>query len=347
MRLYAAALLCGVLAAVSSAGAQSAPVQQPATSAANPPPPDTTLRINSKIVLVPTLIEDKNQKVIYALGADNFKLTDNGIPQRVHVDEDLDTTPVSLVVCVQKGRSAAMQFDKFARLGPLLSLFMGNGTGRVSLVEFDSKLEFEEPWSRDTDTLRSDLENLDAGDGGAALLDAAGYSITLLEREPADRRRILLLISESRDHGSKDVSAEELVKKIGTSNTLVLSLTWSPAKAEFLNNLVNPGSGGLSFIQLGIMAVNAMKHNAAKSLAVMSGGEAMSFTGEHGFEDRISEMASHARNRYMLSFRPSDFSPGFHRLQVQLDGNIAGRVVARSNYWATDDTPSSAPATQH
>src|SRR5579884_3754187 len=33
---------------------------------------------------------------------------------------------------------------------------------------------------------------------------------------------ILLLISESRDHGSKRYSAQDLVERIGTSNTLVL-----------------------------------------------------------------------------------------------------------------------------
>lgn len=300
-----------------------------------------TFRVNSTVVLVPTLVEQKDGKVIYGLGANSFSLTDNGVPQKLHVDDDLDTTPVSLVVCIEKGRSSDLQFAKFERLAPLLNLFLGTGNGEVSVVEFDSQLEYRGDWTHDTDEVQQDMDQLVPGDGGAALLDAAGYSIGLLEQRPADRRRILLLLSESRDHGSKRVTSKQLVEQIGASNTLVLSLTWSPAKAEFLQDLQNPGAAGVDLIRMAILAVNAMKANAAKSLAVMSGGEAMSFGSENSFEERVSEMASHARNRYMLSFHPTGLTPGLHLLQVQLQANVPGKVVARTDYWAGtgDGTP--------
>ncbi len=300
-------------------------------------PETPTLRVSTSVVLVPTLVEAGRGEVVYGLGADAFSLTDNGVPQRIHVDDDLDTTPVSLVVCLQKGRTSALQFDKFIRLAPLLNLFLGSGSGEVTLVEFDSQVEFREAWTRDTDLIRSDLNELQPGDGGAALLDAAGYSLELLEQRPSERRRILLLVSESRDHGSKRVSAPQLVERIGTSNTLVLSLTWSPVKAEFLDQLINPGSGNL--IALAVLAANALKSNAAKSLAVMSGGEALSFTSERAFEERISTMASHARNRYMLSFHPTELTPGLHRLEVKLKDGTPGQVVARTDYWAVPPGP--------
>ncbi len=312
--------------------AASPPVLAPSEATGQTGNDEPTFRVNTNLVLVPTLVEQKSGEVIYGLGADAFTLTDNGVPQKIHVDDDLDMTPVSLVVCLQKGRTSELQFAKFARLAPLLNLFLGNGNGEVTLVEFDSQIEFRESWTKDTDLLQNDLQGLEPGDGGAALLDAAGYSIDLLERRPADRRRILLLLSESRDHGSKLVSAPDLVERIGTSNTLVLSLTWSPAKAEFLDQLTNPGSGSL--LSLAVLAANAMKRNAAKSLAVMSGGEAASFTSEHAFEDRVSELASHARNRYMLSFHPTELTPGLHRLQVQLKNDLPAQVVARTDYWA-------------
>ncbi|RRA47229.1 VWA domain-containing protein [Acidipila sp. EB88] len=346
------AILCGVTL---PSGAQ-APATQPAQGAASsgvPVQPEpavsaqsgvaapqagdatTTLRVSTELVLVPTLVAARDGSVVYGLGADAFTLTDNGVPQKIRVDEDLDTTPVSLVVCVEKGRSSGMQFEKFVRLAPLVSLFLGNGNGEVALVEFDSQINYQEFWTKDTDLLQNDLDQLEPGDGGAALLDAAAFSIDLLEKRPADRRRILLLVSESRDHGSKQVSAQQLVERIGTSNTLVLNLTWSPAKADALDALMHPGAGQfMNPVYLAQLAFNAMKSNAAKSLAVMSGGESMSFTGERGFEDRVSELASHARNRYMLSFHPTDPAPGIHKLQVELKGGVAGQVVARTDYWS-------------
>ncbi len=306
----------------------AARAQAPPTTQQTP-----TLRVQTNLVLVPTLVEASNGEVVYGLGPEAFTLLDNGVPQKVHVDDDLDTTPVSLVVCLEKGGSSALQFEKFVHLGPLLSLFLGNGNGEVTLVEFDSQLERPVSWTRDTDVIQQDLNALRPGDAGAALLDAADFSIDLLEQRPPERRKILLLLSESRDHGSKRVSPAKLAERIGASNTLVLSLTWSPARAEFLDQLVNPGHGNL--IALGVLAANALKSNAAKGLAVMSGGEALSYANEHAFEDKVSELASHARNRYLLSFHPDDLTPGLHRLEVKLKDGAPGRVVARADYWAT------------
>jgi VWFA-related protein len=335
----AALLLSGLALSSSIFAQQLPPIEPPATppAAAEQATPTATFRVNSNVVLVPTLVEQKNGDVVYTLGAKDFTVTDNGVPQKIRVDDDMDTTPVSLVVCIESGRSSPLEYDKIERLAPLLNLFLGAGRGRVALVEFDSQVEFQGDWTTDTDEVQRDLNNLQPGDGGAAILDAVGYSIDELERQPANRRRILLLVSESRDHGSRHVTPKALVEQIGASNTLVLSLTWSPTKAEYLSQLTQPGSGGgLNLIALAMTAANAMKANAAKTLAVTSGGEAMSFTTERGFEDRISEMASHAHNRYMLSFRPTDLSPGLHRLHVSLAPDVPAKVVARTDYWAGD-----------
>lgn len=330
----AATFLCALLSAAGSPLRAQVPANEAPALPGAVAAPTETLHVNTNLVLVPTLVEAGKGEVVYGLGADAFSLTDNGVVQKIHVDDDLDTTPVSLVVCLQKGRSSALQFGKFARLAPLLNLFLGDGKGEVTLVEFDSQLEFRENWTGGTDLIEDDLNHLEPGDGGAALLDAAGYSLGLLEARPPERRRILLLLSESRDHGSKRVTPPELVERIGRSNTLVLSLTWSPVKAEFLDQLVNPGSGSL--LSLLVLATNAMKANAARSLAVMSGGEAMSFRSERSFEEQVSLMASHARNRYMLSFRPTELTPGLHRLAVKLNSTVPARVVARTDYWAAE-----------
>jgi hypothetical protein len=72
----------------------------------------------------------------------------------------------------------------------------------------------------------------------------------------------------------------------------------------------------------------------AHEIAAMSGGEYAPFTTERGFEDRIQEVSKHARNRYLLSFRPTDNTPGLHLLDVRLTQDYGARVVARTSYWA-------------
>ncbi len=43
------------------------------------------------------------------------------------------------------------------------------------------------------------------------------YAVDLLESQPKEYRRVLLLISEERDHGSKHAKAEDVIRKIGRS----------------------------------------------------------------------------------------------------------------------------------
>jgi VWFA-related protein len=299
------------------------------------------------VVLVPTLVEKQTGEVVYGLTEKDFTLEDNGVKQDIHVDDDLDAQPVSLVVCIQRGRSGGLEFDKLAKLGPLLDLFTAGGRGEVALVVFDSKPVYREGFSRDTNYITQDLQQLQPGDGGAAILDAVGYSVDLLEHRPPDHRRVLLLISESRDHGSKNFSAKDLVERIGTSNTLVLSLSFSPTKADLFEWGKGNAAGGSSIdVKAPLMMLLAAVHkNAAREIATMSGGEYASFTREKSFQNRVDELASHARNRYILSFHPSDLTPGLHTIQVKLNNDYNARVVARASYWAVNDVTSSTSST--
>jgi VWFA-related protein len=305
-----------------------------------------TIRVNTSVVLVPTLVEKPTGEIVYGLSEKDFTLKDNGVRQNIHIDDDLDTQPVSLAVCIQRGRSGGLEFDKLAKLGPLLDLFTAGGRGEAALVVFDSKPVYLEPFSRDTSNITEDLQQLRPGDGGAAILDAVGYSVDLLEHRAADHRRVLLLISESRDHGSKKFNAAELVERIGTSNTLVLSLTFSPTKASFMDWSKGHAEGGSSINVLAPlgMAVAAMHKNAAREIATMSGGESTSFTKEKTFQDRVDELASHARNRYILSFHPTDLTPGLHLIQVKLNNDWNASVVARASYWAVNNITNNAAA---
>jgi VWFA-related protein len=300
--------------------------------------PATTIRVQTSEVLVPTLVQLRSGEIVYGLGPSDFELLDNGVPQQLHVDDDLDNEPVSVVVAVEKGRMSALEFDKINRLAPLIDLFLGDGTSEAAFVSFDSKPELVVPFTRDEDRLGRALRRIEPGDGGAAILDTIGYSVKLLEERPKDYRRVLLLISETRDHGSHDVDARQVVEQIGVSNTLVLSVSFSPSKALLLHDLKNGGQSATigDLLTPLMMAIQAVRKNVAKEIAEMSGGEYAPFTTERGFEARVQEVAKHARNRYLLSFRPTDDTPGLHVLDVRLTRDIGARVVARASYWALD-----------
>jgi VWFA-related protein len=294
-----------------------------------------TIRVTTNEVLVPTLVEKPHGGgIVYGLKQSDFVVEDNGVPQKIHVQEELDTAPVALVVAMEEGRAGALEFQKLAKLGPLLEVFLSDPRSQAALVGFGSKPRLMLDYTHSEEELAASLQQLEPGDGGAAILDTISYAVDLLEDQPKEYRRVLLLISEERDHGSKHTKPAQLVSKIGRSDVLVLSISFSPSKAEFAHDIKDSGEDRtLNMVSTLVMAVQAFKKNVSKQIAIMSGGEYTTFTGDHRFEARVMEAAKDVRNRYLITFRPSDPTPGLHTIRVRTVQDYGARIIARANYW--------------
>jgi len=345
--MVAAAVLAPVrLHLQTPAQAAQQPGQPPQQQIPPPEPPlpmpgsqdnQPTLRITAEEVLVPTLVEKHDGGIVYGLKGDDFVLQDNGVQQKVHVQEEMDTAPVALVVAVEQGGASVLEFDKVAKLGPLLDLFLSDPRSQAALIGFDSAPHLIRDYTSSAEDLDRDLKQLEPGDGGNAILDTVSYAVDLLQSQPKGYRRVLLLISEARDHGSRHTKIEQLIKKIGESDVLVLTVEFSPLTAEFLHDLKDSGDDRTMNMMSPLIAlVQAFKKNVAKEIANMSGGEYTTFVTDKRFEQRVMEEAKHARNRYLLTFRPSQPAPGLHSLKVRLAQDYGARIVARANYWIGD-----------
>ncbi len=332
-RIYFLAITI-LLVAAGVAGAQQMPPIEPPQPMPTAHSDAPTLRVTANEVLVPTLVEKPGGGVVYGLKPQNFVLEDNGVPQKIRVQEEMDTAPVALVVAVELGGVSVLEFDKLAKLGPLLDLFLSDGRGQAALVGFDSKPHLIRDFSRSSDEVNQALKRLRPGDGGDAILDTVSYAVDLLEEQPKEYRRVLLLISEERDHGSKHTKPEQLIEKIGQSDVLVLSVSFTPARAELSHDIKDNGDDRtMNLFSALFLIVPAFKKNVTKEVAHMSGGEYNTFTGDKGFEKRVVASAQRARNRYLITFSPSDPTPGLHTIRVRLAQDYGAHIVARANYW--------------
>jgi VWFA-related protein len=321
-------------ASAAIAVAQQLPPAEPPLPLPKPNADAPTLRVTTQEVLVPTLVEKRGGGIIYGLKQGDFVLEDNGVPQKIRVQEEMDTAPVSLVVAVEQGGVSALEFDKVAKLGPLLDLFLSDPRSQVALVGFDSKPHLIRDYTNSSEELNGALKHLESGNGGDAILDTVSYAVDLLQTQPKEYRRVLLLISEERDHGSRHTKPEQLIRKIGQSDVLVLSVSFSPVKAELLHDIKDNGDNRMMDpVSTLFMVVQAFKKNVTKEVAHMSGGEYNTFTADKGFEKRVVESAQHARNRYLITFSPTDPTPGLHTIRVRLAQDYGARIVARANYW--------------
>ena len=292
------------------------------------------MRVTANEVLVPTLVEKPGGGVVYGLKPQDFVLEDNGVPQKIRVQEEMDTAPVALVVAVELGGVSVLEFGKLAKLGPLLDLFLSDGKGQAALVGFDSKPHLIRDFTHSSDVVNEALKHLEPGNGGDAILDSVSYAVDLLETQPKEYRRVLLLISEERDHSSKHTRPEQLARKIGRSDVLVMSIAFSPSRAELIHDTKDSGDERtMNMVSALMMIVKGMKKNVAREVAQMSGGEYETFTGGKRFEQRVVDAAKYTRNRYLITFSPTDPTPGLHTIRVRLAQDYGARIVARANYW--------------
>jgi Mg-chelatase subunit ChlD len=233
---------------------------------------------------------------------------------------------------------SVLEFDKVAKLGPLLDLFLSDPRSQAALVGFDSEPHLVRDYTHSTEDMNQALKTMEPGDGGDAILDTISYAVDLLESQPKEFRRVLLLISEERDHGSKHTKVEQLIQKIGQSDVLVLTVSFSPVQAEFAHDIKDSGENRtMNMVSALVALAQAFRKNVTREIALMSGGEYTTFASDKKFEQRVADEAKHARNRYLLTFRPTNPTPGLHTLRVRLAQDYGAHIVARANYWVGEE----------
>jgi VWFA-related protein len=302
-----------------------------------------TLKTQSNVVLVPTTVQTKHGEMIYELKPEQFVVEDNGVSQTVHVDEDTDSLGLSLVVVVQCSRAAGYEYPKLGGLGAMIDGIAGDAPREVAIVTYGSAPLLLGKFSNSVDAMARALAQLEpCDDPEASTLDAVAYATRLLEARQNHYRHAILLISETRDHGSTAKPAE-VVAALGRTNTVVDSVAFGPGKTEVMSDLKYGGGSGP--IGLLVMAVNALKKNAAHELAALSGGEYINFTTQRGFDEGLHQLSNHVHNYYLLSFQPhaeanGEPASGMHRIRVRIPDYPDARVRFRESYFAGElDSP--------
>jgi VWFA-related protein len=326
---------------------------------------DTTLRTTSTLIVVPTLVQTSARDVVYNLSANDFSLKDNGIPQKIRL-ETAATQPLSLVVLMQTGGAAPLEFQHYRKLETMLASLLesgaasGHAPNTIAIVNFDSKPEAASPFTTNVAEWTDAINHPDPGDRGAAILDGLAYSLRLLDAQPASNRRAILLISQPTDDGSK-TPLKEILRTAAETNTTIYTLTFSPEKTAIKKALkgsthgnapiaigsINPGNatvvtpGYIAYFDLSLplnLLLSTMQKNLAANVATLTGGEAATFDNRHSLDEDLGTLTTHIRNRYLLTFQPASPTPGLHKLEVRLPHHPELNVSSRTDYWATDSS---------
>jgi VWFA-related protein len=300
-----------------------------------------TIKATSTLVAVQTLVRLPSGEFAKHLDADQIELLDNGIRQKVTLEETANR-PIALVVLMQTTGPDAVQFQNYRKLPELLNSMIGRSAHEIMLVTFDSRPRATWHFPARPDGVEYALTHPVAGDDGAAILDAVDYVIELLQQEEGDFRRVVLLLSQSQDEGSR-APAKEVVRHLGKGNTAVYSLTFTARKSPppwgSKNQVAKPPAippvdeAVDMSTPLGV-AVKALRTNTTEELAMLSGGAQLKFRDEPDFEKQLSAIADDIHNRFTVSFQPDSHQPGFHMLSVRVAGQQRHLgILARTSYW--------------
>ncbi len=220
-----------LLAQTAAAPAQAASADSQATAPAPSLPPTAMLTVRSNLVVVPALVRAKDGHLLYNLQLQDFILTDDGVVQKLHLEQDAGGQPLAMVIVVQTGGDAAVHLDQYQNLGPLLENMLGGINHRVAVVGFDSTPTLLHGFTPNLDYINHSLDSLFPGDKQAAVFDAIAYAVKLLAGQPTTYRRAILLLSQTTDDGSQ-TSLVDALHAISDTNTVIYSVGFHTTATE-------------------------------------------------------------------------------------------------------------------
>lgn len=332
-----------------------------------------TITVHSNIVEVPALVTTKKGDIVFALKPSDFRLTDDGIPQRIRLVSDTDSQPLAMAIVVETGGDGAAHLGDYQDLGVLLDSIIGGVDHRVSLITFDSAPHLVVPFTPVTDEVEAALYHLQPGNSGASILDAVAFALRLLRQQPPQYRRALLLISETVDQGSF-TSRTQALRLISDTNTTMYTFAFSSTRSavaheasKFDDGAPGPAHGCFSRNYQGdtadadeykghyprqildcisqlapplrlatmmfLTAHDALRTNTAETIAQLAGGEAFRFHNAKTLQKDLLRVSNDVPNFYIFSFQPTDPTPGLHALRLTLPDRPQLRLQARKEYW--------------
>ncbi len=185
--------------------------------------PLNTITVRSNLVVVPALVRNKSGELVYTLQAKDFILTDDGVEQKLRLEQNTGGQPLAMVVIVQTGGDAAVHLDQYQGLEPMLDNMLGGIQHEVAVVGFDSTPILLHGFTPNLAFISHSLDILDPGDNKAAVLDAITFAVNLLSQQPTTYRRAILLLSQTTDNGSQTPLVDAL-RAISDTNTVIYSV---------------------------------------------------------------------------------------------------------------------------
>jgi VWFA-related protein len=321
-------------------------------------PPERTLKLRSILVNTPVTVRNAKGEMIHNLEQSAFRITDNGVPQTI-THFNLGGDPVSLVVVVETSSRIESLMPELHKIGILLTQAVTGPTGETAIVSFDDSVDKRTDFTTDAEKVEKSMSGLVTGYSGAKLYDAMALAVEMLSAQPEvsatdlGHRRVMLVIAEARDEGSK-AKLGEVLRQAQLQNITIYSVGLSSMRAAMQKkpeykrppSMTSEGTfglppqpgvpqtpttedqryGGADLLGLAVWAVSnaanlsRSKRRSMEVAATATGGAHYAAWKDRTIEQALDEIGGELHAQYTLSYTPSgELANGYHEISVTVD----------------------------
>ncbi|HTC33103.1 MAG TPA: VWA domain-containing protein [Bryobacteraceae bacterium] len=336
-----------VLMGISLLGQTPAPVaQKPDAAANNQPPIPAPIQVQVNEVIVPITVTDDKGRFVSDLDQKDFTILDEGKPQEIQFFTRERSQPVVVGFLVDLSNSSRLHWKNYqdAAVELVQNLIPGdNPKFSGYLIGYSNTADLLLDTSTDPEPMVQKLQKLKPS-GGAALYDSIYMACTsrkLIQGEPIEPRRILVIIGDGHDNASKktldealEIAQRNLVTIYGVS-TVAFGFANDDAKnlvrlAEETGGRVEYPLEGLYKDVSGYMSTPSDEGNYA--LKVGTGQYAAEIA--NGMYRAVEAVVGEVTTQYIIRYIPnsSDEKKQFRNIEVKV-GLANVKVRARKGYY--------------
>jgi len=311
MRRLSSFAALSLLASALVLWAQDSPTAQPPSSE------EPTFRADTRLVVLPVSVLNKDGKLVTDLEQKAFKVFENGVEQPIKIFRREDV-PISLGIIIDNSGSMREKRQK-VEAASLDLVRASNPQDEVFIVNFNDDAFLDVPMTSDIKKMEEGVARIDSR-GGTAMRDAIDMSMTYLGKEGHRQNKVLLVITDGNDNAS-NLSLEKLVNRAQQNEVLVYSI-----------GLLNEEERREA----------RLAKRALDSISRDSGGVAFYPKAPAEVDAIALQVAHEIRNQYTIAYSPTvqGMDGSFRQIKVTVNGPGHPLVRTRTGYYATPDTGS-------
>jgi VWFA-related protein len=282
-----------------------------------------TFSTSVNVVSLLATVRDHDGRIVNNLTADDFVLTEDGVPQKIHYFSRESDLPLTICLLVDTSRSQTNVLGEESQASyRFLDQVLREGKDQACIVHFDERVETLQGLTPSRDELKAALARLSIPDHVATLLySAVRDSSENIMRGQSGRKAFILLTDGV---AFKDPeSLETAIEFAQRADTVVYSIRFSDS---------SPIRPFRAAIYAGMKEHGKLE---LERIAKETGGMSFGVTKSQTIEDIYSQIEDALRNQYSIGYTPNRPSTDgkYHKIKLTThDKHLI--VTTRAGYYA-------------